>query len=240
MAQPQIVIQDFEGIHNKSDYITRLEKARSYEDLSTICIIPTRGVIPAKVVQNWLTMMTPMNQKFTRIFMIGMEVGAAYSSAIDMILAHPELSKWRYVVTLEEDNTIPPDALLKLLEDGEQWDALGALYWTKGEAGQPMCYGKHGSLDFVPQIPQPDTVTQCNGLGMGFTLFKMEFLRKMKEKFPDKPLFETRQVYQPGQGAQAFTQDLYFFHNALSIGAKVGCSSKVKVGHYDINSDIVW
>lgn len=238
--EPKILIQDYEGVHNHSDYTSRLKTAKSYEDQSTVCIIPTRGVISARVVQNWLGMMTPMNQKFTRIFLIGMEVGAAYTQAIDLILSNPELSTWKYVLTLEEDNTIPPDGLLKLLEDIKEWDALGALYWTKGEAGQPMCYGVPGQLNFIPQIPDIDTVTRCNGLGMGFTLFKMEFLKRMKEKFPTGPLFETKQVYEPGKGVSAFTQDLKFFNDAMQIGAKVACSSKVKVGHYDINEDKIW
>ena len=35
-----------------------------------------------------------------------------------------------------------------------------------------MCYGNPAEmpLNFVPQIPQPDQITPCNGLGMGFTL----------------------------------------------------------------------
>ena len=227
------------GIHNSSDYQSRLNKSGLYRDCSTICIIPTRGMIPAKVVQNWLGMMTPMNQKFTRTFVEGMEVGAAYSSAIESILAHPDLSQWKYILTIEEDNLVPPDGLLKLLESIGDYDAVGGLYWTKGEQGQPMCYGDPQSFpkNFIPQIPAPDALTHCNGLGMGFTLFKMDIF---KNPALPRPLFETRQVYTPGVGVEAYTQDLKFFENAGKLGYKFACDSRVKVGHLDVNTGVVW
>ena len=227
------------GIHNSSDYTSRLTKSGLYKDCSTICSIPTRGSIPAKEVQNWLGMIPPMNQKFTRLFIEGMEVGAAYSSAIENILANPELSKWKYILTLEEDNLVPPDGLLKLLESIEQYDAVGGLYWTKGEHGQPMCYGdpRVAPKNFIPQIPKPDTLTHCTGLGMGFTLFKLDMF---KNKDLPRPLFETRQVYTPGLGMEAYTQDLKFFENAGKLGYKFACDSRVKVGHLDVNTGIVW
>ena len=240
--QPQIVMSDSKGIHNNSDYNNRLQKSQLYKDQSTIMVLPTRGVIAAKVYQNHLGMMTPMNQKFTRVVMIGMEVGEAYESVVNMILSNPELSKWKYMLTVEEDNMIPPDGLLKLIESIGDYDAVGGLYWTKGEGGQPMCYGNpmEVPINFIPQMPQPDTLTPCNGLGMGFTLFKISSLKKMKEKLGDAPLFKTLQIYEPGKGSQAFTQDLYHYNKGKELGFKYACDSRVTVGHYDINTDIIW
>lgn len=241
MNAPQIIVSDWEGRHNKSDYVSRLEKAQLYKDQSTICVIPTRGTIHARVVQNWLGMMTPMNQKFMRMMIIGMEVGAAYSKAVDDILGHPDLKNWRFVLSLEEDNTVPPDGLLKLIEDIGDYDAIGGLYWTKGEGGLPMMYGspKVTPLSFIPQIPVPGTVTECCGLGQGFTLFKLDSLRKMKEKL-NCPLFQTKQVYEPGKGVQCYTQDLWHFQQGREMGFRYACSSKVLVGHYDQQNDVIW
>lgn len=239
MSKAQIVIAEHEGVHNRSDYEARLTAARTYEDLSTIIICPTRGVIPAKVVQNWMGLMMPMNQKTTRMFMIGLEVGEAYEQAIEAILANPELSKWKYVLTIEEDNLLPPDALLKLYESIKDFDAVGGLYWTKGPGGQPMCYGSPSVMpkNFIPQIPQPDTVTPCNGLGMGCTLFRLDIFKH--KDFP-RPWFKTQQTYEPGTGVKCYTQDLYFFEQAGKLGFRFACDSRVKVGHYDAQNDIVW
>lgn len=242
MSKPQIILDsNIGGIHN-SDLkaaTDRLTKEKTYQDLSTICIIPTRGLVHATVLQTWLNMMVPMNQKFMRMFIIGMEVGAAYNSAIEMILGNDELSRWKYVLTLEEDNTVPPDGLLRLYDHMDKFDGLGGLYWTKGEAGQPMCYGNPAVMpkNFIPQIPLPDTVTQCNGLGMGFTLLSMKIFKD--KKFP-KPWFETVQRYTPGQGVEAYTQDLKFFEKAGVLGYKFACDSRVKVGHFDVNTGMIW
>lgn len=239
--KPQIVFENYQGLHNNNldASASRLEQYKSYRDLSTICIIPTRGMISAKVVQNWWGLMPPMNQKFIRVFMIGMEVGEAYTAAIEQILANPELSKWKYILTVEEDNMPPPDGLLKLYESMDTYDVVGGLYWTKGEMGQPMIYGdpKSMPLTFIPQIPIPETVQECNGLGMGFNLFKMEIF---KDPRVPKPFFKTLQEYTPGVGTRGYTQDLYFYENIHKLGYRVACDTRIKVGHYDVEHDIVW
>ncbi len=183
--------------------------------------------------------MNPMNQKFTRVFMIGMEVGAAYCAAIEQILANPELRKWKYILTLEEDNMPPPDGLLRLYENMDKYDVVGGLYWTKGDLGQPMIYGNPNSIpvDFIPQIPMPESIQPCNGLGMGFNLFKMDLFRD--PRIP-KPWFRTVQEYAPGVGGRGYTQDLYFYENIHKLGYKVACDTRIKVGHYDAENDIVW
>lgn len=239
--KPQIIIDpSHAGYHNSNpETQARLKQAKGYKDLSTICIIPTRGVIPAKIVQSWWGLMSPMNQKFTRMFMLGMEVGEAYQQAIEQILAHPDLSNWKYILTLEEDNAVPPDGLIKLLENMDKYDAIGGLYYTKGIGGQPMCYGQPNVMprNFIPFPPVPNTLTECNGLGMGFTLFRLEMFKDPKLT---KPWFKTEQKYTPGVGSSAFTQDLYFFNKARELGYRFACDSRVLVGHYDYENDFMW
>jgi hypothetical protein len=169
-----------------------------------------------------------------------MEVGDAYSSAVEMILAHPELSTWKYLLTLEDDNLPPADGLLKLYESIEAgpYAAVGGLYWTKGPSGQPMIYGDPAVMprNFIPQVPVPDTVQPCNGLGMGFTLFRLSIFKDPKFT---KPWFKTAQEVGPG-GAKSFTQDLWAFNNMAALGYKVASDNRVLVGHYDASEDQVW
>lgn len=238
----QIVIENYspQGINNTNflQSIERLEKGKGYRDLSTICIVPTRGMIPAKVTQAWMGMIAPMNQKFTRIFIIGMEVGAAYNVAIEQILSNPDLASWKYILTLEEDNIPSPDGLIKLYENIDDYAVLGGLYWTKGEGGQPMIYGDPNDpeMNFRPQTPHLE-IQPCNGLGMGFTLFKIDLFKDPKI---EKPWFKTCQEWDSQKGVKVYTQDLYFFEKIRKLGYKVACDTRVKVGHYDINMDIVW
>ncbi|MFA6135858.1 MAG: hypothetical protein WC705_00615 [Candidatus Paceibacterota bacterium] len=240
--KPQIVIENYnpQGVNNANilQSVERLEKGKGYRDLSTICIVPTRGLISAKVTQAWMGLIAPMNQKFTRIFMIGMEVGEAYNAAIETILDNPDLSNWKYVLTLEEDNIPPPDGLIKLYENIDDYAALGGLYWTKGEGGQPMIYGdpEDKELNFRPQMPVKD-IQECNGLGMGFTLFKLDLFKDVKI---EKPWFKTCQEWDSQKGCKVYTQDLYFFEKIKKLSYKVACDTRVKVGHYSFEQDIVW
>jgi hypothetical protein len=235
----KVIVENLsDGIHNADLDAARgrLVRGNTYKDLSTVIVVPTRGMIHAKVVQSWMGLMLPMNQKATRVFVIGMEVGEAYNYAVNLILNHPELSTWKYMLTLEEDNLPPPNGLLRLYESIEEYVAVGGLYWTKGEAGQPMCYGQPGGiLNFIPQVPQLDTVQECNGLGMGFTLFQLDLFRKL-----DSPWFKTEQSWSPQQGGRQYTQDLWHFERVRRAGLRVACDTRVRVGHYDVGADIVW
>lgn len=229
----------YEGRHNANleGSVNRLVKGNSYKDVSTVMILPTRGLIPAKVCNALWGLMNPMNQKFLRMVVEGEEVGKAYNDAVETILTNPELSKWKYILTVEEDNLPPPDGLLKLYESIEKFDAVGGLYWTKGEIGQPMIYGSPREMpkDFKPQIPQADSIQECNGLGMGFTLFRISMFKKV-----EKPWFKTVQEYQHGQGARLMTQDLHFFDKAGREGYRFACDTRVKVGHLDPQSGEIW
>ncbi len=241
MPKPQILVPDNAGMHNNSDYVSRLEKEKSYRDLSTIIVCPTRGMIPARIVQSWQGMIRPMNQKVVGpIFMEGMEVGEAYNQVLTMILGNPDLAEFKFVLTIEEDNAPPADGLMKLYEHIDTYDAVGGLYWTKGESGQPMCYGDPAAMpmNFIPRVPEPDSVTPCNGLGMGFTLFRMEMLKD--KRFEEGAWFKTRQELVPGAGVAMMTQDLYFFQKASEMGYKFACDSRVKVGHYDAANQLMW
>ena len=238
MTEPAIYIGHEAGHHNRADSAARLKKGKTYRDLSTIMVVPTRGVIPARVVESWMGLMSPMNQKFTRIFVQGMEVGDAYNQAVQLILDHPELSKWKYLLTVEEDNMPPPDGLLRLYESIDDYAVVGGLYWTKGLDGQPMIYGNpKGVLDFVPQLPVPDTVQECNGLGMGFNLWNLELFRD--DRF-GRPWFQTLQEWTPGGGGRAYTQDLFAYERLRKLGYRVACDTRVKVGHLDVQTGEVW
>jgi len=243
MNKPQIIIDNYEnrGFHNSDleKASERILKAGGYKDCSTICVIPTRGTIPARAVQSWFNLIPMMNQPFLRMFIIGMEVGEAYNNAIEIILSNQHLNNFKYMLTLEEDNLPPPDGLIKLYENMEDYDVVGGLYWTKGEGGQPMIYGNPLEFpkNFSPQVPIADSVQPCNGLGMGFTLFKLEMFRSGKIQ---QPFFKTFNEHNPQTGTKVYTQDLYFFENAGRAGYRFASNNSVRVGHYDINSQIIW
>ena len=231
--KPQILAADY-GRHNEmlEESIKRLEYQGSYKDLSTIILVPGFGQMPTKCVASWMNMITPPNGKIYRMWALGMEVGEAFSQSISMILAHPELSKFKYLLTLEHDNTPPPDGLVKLLarmEAHPEYACIGGLYWTKGDGGVPQIWGdpKDPILNFRPQRPVPGELVECCGTGMGFNLFRLDVFKDERLR---KPWFKT-QCGADGVG----TQDLYFWSDARKYGYRAAIDCDVLVGHYDLD-----
>lgn len=238
--KPALIAQDFGGEHNKNieGTFSRLMKGGSWKKQRVIVIIPAGDSIPAKVALSHWNLIFPPNNPSFRILAQGMEVGEAYSQAIQSIIEHPELSKWEYILTIEHDNAPPPDGLLKLLEDMEkhkEYACIGGLYYTKGMGGVPQIWGdpKDMPLNFRPQLPDPNGgLVECNGTGMGFNLWRISMFKDPKLR---KPWFVT-QAGKEGVG----TQDLYFWGDARKHGYRCAINCSVRVGHYDQNEDIMW
>jgi hypothetical protein len=238
---PQIISSYDGGKHNANleETVSRLTKDASYKDLSTIIIVPALGSVPTKAVASWLSMYSPPNQKVIRLFAVGMEVGEAYSRTIESILAHPELSQFKYILTLEHDNIPPADGLVKLLmrmEEHPEYACIGGLYFTKGHGGVAQIWGNHQEhpLNFKPMRPDTNSgLVECNGTGMGFNLWRTAMFKDERLR---KPWFKTTSDSVNG----CYTQDLYAWTDFKKHGYRCAIDCGVKVGHYDLSTDITW
>jgi len=234
----QIVSYDF-GRHNAAfeGSAARILEGATWKKQRCIVLLPAAKMISSKVALSHWNLIFPPNQGVYRMLCLGMEVGEAYSQAIEAVLAHPDLAQWEYVLTLEHDNVPPPDGLLKLIESMDkhpELSCIGGLYWTKGEGGCPQIWGdpKDPVLNFRPQPPMPDTVQECCGTGMGFNLWRLAMFRDAKLR---RPWFITKAGVE-GVG----TQDLYFWADARKHGYRCAIDTRVLVGHYDVDADMMW
>jgi hypothetical protein len=240
-VKPQLLIQNLEtaGQNNGSPgkTRTRLDKSKSWKKQRVVVLIPTSDTIPAKVALAHWNLAFPPNNGVARILAIGMEVGQAYSTAIEQILGHPELSTWEFLLTIEHDNMPPADGVIKLIERMEEnprFDCIGGAYYTKGEGGVLQAWGdpKDPVLNFRPQLPDANGgLVECCGTGMGFNLWR---LKMFKDKKLRRPWFVT----QKHEGIA--TQDLYAWVDFRKHGYRCAVDCGVKVGHYDLASDMVW
>lgn len=231
MTTPQLVIQDFSGYHNSDLEKTsaRLIKGASWKKQRTILIMPASDMIPTKVSLALQNLAFPPNNGVVRILIEGMEVGDAYSRAIEGILADPNLSQWEYILTVEHDNLPPADgavSLIQALSEHEEYSCIGGGYFTKGPQGVYQAWGdpKDPVLNFRPQPPDlnaPDGLQEVCGTGMGFNLWRLSMF---KDPRLPKPLFETR---------SNTTQDLAFWTEARKYGYRCAIKTDVKVGHLD-------
>jgi hypothetical protein len=240
--KPTIIAEDY-GKHNADldRAVRRLEKSGVYKDLSTIIIYPSLGQIPTRVAASWLNMMTPPNQKIFRLWPTMMEIGEAYSQCIANCLAHPDLAKFKYILTIEADNVPEPDGLLKLLaraQSNPEFMAIGGLYWTKGPDGVPQIWGDPTrALNFQPQRPVPGEIVECTGVANGFTLYRTELFKDERLR---RPWFRTM-----AEAGKLYTQDLYAWEDFRQYGYRCAIDCNVLVGHYDFDGlfgppDTMW
>jgi len=228
------------------DRVFKIEGS-TYRDQSTIMIMPARDhFIHYRVVVALQSIIAPMNQKRAMLFCIGDEVGIAYDRLISSILADPQLSRYKYVMTVESDNLPPPDAQRRLLETIEagHWDAVSGLYFTKGELCMPMAYGDPARFESTGELEfGPRDVTAClaagqvmpvNGIAMGCAIWRMDLFRKMPA-----PWFVTVDDLIDGK-AMGFTQDLWFCRQARLAGHRFAVDCRVRVGHLDLNTGEVY
>lgn len=234
--KPQLVMQDLGGAHNQDPAGTsaRLLSGGSWKHQRIIVVLPAADSIPAKVALSHWNLAFPPNNGVVRILAQGMEVGDAYSTALEQILAHPELSRWEYMLTIEHDNAPPPDGVLRLcqrMEEHPEYCCIGGLYFTKGPQGVAQIWGdpKLPQMNFMPQIPDLNGgLVECNGTGMGFNLWRLDTFKDDKLR---RPWFRT----QTDQGVS--TQDLYFASDARKFGYRFAVDCSIKVGHYDLRGD---
>jgi hypothetical protein len=242
--KPQLLTMDYAGEHNKDLNKTRarLMKGGSWKKQRIVVILPAADLIPAKVALAHWSLAFPPNNGLVRILAQGMEVGDAYSSAIEQVLANPELSKWEYILTIEHDNLVPADGVLKLLERMEErpeFACLSGLYHLKGEGGCAQIWGdiRDPLVNFRPQLPDPNGgLVECHGTGMGFALFRLSMFHDDRLR---KPWFKTQK-----EGGIS-TQDLYAWSDFRKYGYRCAVDCSVRVGHYDCSGafgqpDMVW
>lgn len=239
-VKPEIVSLDY-GRHNAvfEESRSRILEGGSWKLQRIIILLPSSFNIPAKVALSHWNLIFPPNQNVFRYLCLGMEVGEAYSTAIEQILNHEELSKWEYILTIEHDNIPPPDGVLKLLkrmEEHPELSCIGGLYWTKGEGGVPQIWGdvKDPILNYRPQVPVLGSLVECCGVGMGFNLWRLSMF---KDPRLPRPFFKTKNG---SEGEGVGTQDLTAWTEFRKYGYRCAVDCDTLVGHYDSNTDIVW
>jgi hypothetical protein len=228
-----LIVQDFAGVHNADLAATsaRIIKGGSWKKQRVVVVVPAADLIPAQVALSMWNLGFPPNNGVIRILAQGMEVGDAYSSAIEQVLAHPDLKDWEFLLCAEHDNLAPSDGVVKLVEQMEQHPelaAVGGLYYTKGAGGCAQIWGdaKDPVQNFRPQPPDVSGgLVECCGTGQGFTLFRLSMFKDPRLK---RPWFRTL------SGKEGYaTQDLAFWTDARKYGYRCAIDCSVKVGHID-------
>jgi hypothetical protein len=232
VTKAQIVSQDY-GAHNAALMSGKVLQGNSWKKTRIIKLMPSANMIAAKVALSHENLIFPPNQGVYKMLCLGMEVGDAYSAGIEAILAHPDLSTWEFILTVESDNVPPPDGvlgLIKAMEEHPELSCIGGLYFCKGFGGSsaPHCWGDISDpvVNYRPVMPALDRVTECYGTSMGFNLWRISMFH---DKRLPRPLFQTK-----ASASGVGTQDLAFWGEARKYGYRCGVDGRIRVGHYDL------
>ncbi len=209
----------------------------SWKHQRVIVVLPAGDMLPSIVALTLWNLAFPPNNGVLKFLAQGTEVGEAYSSAIENVLTDSNIAQWEYVLTVEHDNLPPADGLVRLIDKMEahpELSAIGGLYFCKGPGGPAQIWGdvKDPVMNFRPQLPDPNGgLVECNGLGMGFTLFRLSMFKDTKLR---RPWFKTLRG-DNGQGVS--TQDLYGWSDFRKFGYRCAVACDVRVGHLDYKGD---
>ena len=77
-------------------------------------------------------------------------------------------------------------------------------------------------------------LVECVGTGMGFNLWRMSMFKDDRLR---QPWFKT---LNGAEGTGVGTQDLYAWGDFRKYGYRCAIDCGVKVGHYDMASDMMW
>jgi hypothetical protein len=234
------------GFHNSdlAKSSMRVLEGGTWKKQRIITLIPAGPTIAAKVYLSHMGLYYPPNQGVHRMLCQGLEVGDAYSRAITEILAHPDLSQWEYLLTIEHDNMPPQDGVIKLIKQMEahpEFACIGGLYWCKGPEGCAHIWGDITDpvVNYRPQVPRAGELVECYGTSMGFNLWRMSMFRDDRLK---RPWFKT---LDGSDGKGIGTQDLTAWNDFRKHGYRCAVDCSVLVGHHDLEgkfgpADMVW
>lgn len=246
MSKPTIIQAHDPGLHNSDLPATsaRLLQGGSWKKQRVIVLVPAPATMSTRVALAHWSLAFPPNQAVHRMLCQGMEVGDAYSTAIEQILATPEICDWEYLLTIEADNIPPPDGAVKLIKQMEahpEYSCIGGLYFCKGPEGCAHLWGDINDpvLNYRPQIPRPGQLMEVYGTSMGFNLWRLQMFKDTRLK---KPWFKT---LDGSEGKGIGTQDLAFWSDARKYGYRCAVDCAVPVGHHDLEGkfgapDLVW
>jgi hypothetical protein len=244
--QPQIIQSHDPGYHNSDLAKTsiRLLEGGTWKKQRVIQLIPAGATIASKVYLSHCGLAFPPNQGVHKMLCQGMEVGDAYSKAIEAILTHPDLSQWEYLLTIEHDNVPPGDGVVKLIKQMEahpEFSCIGGLYFCKGPEGCAHIWGEISDpvVNYRPQVPKQGQLVECYGTSMGFNLWRLSMFKDTRLR---KPWFQT---IDGSEGRGIGTQDLAFWSDARKYGYRCAVDCSILVGHHDLEgkfgpADFVW
>ena len=188
-------------------------------DKKTLIAVPAMDMCPVPFAYSLATLRRDAPSK------ISMISGAAVHEARNVLAREAIEAGCERVLWIDSDMVFPNDLMIRLGEDLDAgYDMVCGIYFKRRLPVTPVIYrsiaAATGQCEVYADYPQ-DSLFEIAGCGFGAVMMKTELLKRADAEFRTgafTPLLK-------------LSEDLSFCARAASAGARMGCDSRIKVGH---------
>lgn len=158
---------------------------------------------------------------------LSMKSGALIYTSRDSMAIQAIQGEYDYVLWLDSDMKIPPDAfvrMMKTMQERKDIEILSGLYFRRVPPYSPVLFDKlemNGEeCDYTEFKSIPEGIFECGAVGLGCCLMKTDVFFDVQSRF--------RQMFSPiGRNGE----DVAFCWRARQCGYKVWCDPSIVCGH---------
>ncbi len=188
-------------------------------DKKTLIAVPAMDLCPVPFAYSLATLRRDCPSRISIIS------GAAVHEARNKLAEEAVESGCDRVLWLDSDMSFDDDLMIRLGSDLDQgWDMVCGIYFKRRLPVTPVIYrsveASTGKCEVYADYPR-DSLFEIAGCGFGAVMMTTELLRRADAEFKTGPFTPLLKL----------SEDLSFCARAATAGARIGCDSRVKVGH---------
>lgn len=185
--------------------------------------VPAMDTMPTRTAYDMLSLQRDCPSKYSFI------VRASCHDARNMLAAEALDTGVDRVLWIDSDMAFPRDMMIRMGADLDAgWDMVCGIFFKRQFPLFPVIYKScdsgTGETEVYQDYPK-DSIFPVEACGFGAVMMTAELLKKVWDKFGE-----------PFALMPALSEDLSFCARARSLGAKIACDSRIKVGHVGLIS----
>ena len=189
--------------------------------MKVLIATPTMGSVNVRYFMSILSLNQPCQAN------VGVEDGSVVYMARNRLALKAIENNYDYVLWIDSDMQFKPNMLEMLLEDAKQgMDVVTGICFKRSFPVEPTicktisCEDGIGDVEIYKDYPH-DSVFEVGGMGLACCLMKTDVIKQVCETFQCSPFEPLPQL----------GEDYSLCWRLHSMGIKMYCDSRVKVGH---------
>ena len=208
------------------------------------------GMFPSVVFQSIFMLRKPCPMGFMTVDRLPID------RARNIIAGEALRQNYDYLLFIDDDNPVPRDTLIKLIEDDKDIITAPILKRKLNEDGSRSLCALYVHLEKDIRIYEPITefreqgyLHRIDACGMGCTLIKRKVLEAVNAKYPDRP-FQQGNLIHFNEGdriidrskglKRTMSEDLEFCERAVDAGFEIWLDDRIRPLHLTGLSSVQW